>query len=114
MQALALLRRRLNRAIGAYDRYKREYYLTVYEAIETEDVLLSRATGRSTNDRRFRSTLSAPRTGPHAAKLDQLEWWWKCIVRPNALKVLSVLMGILSITIIFAEATMWRAQAPLH
>lgn len=76
-QALALLRRRLKRALGAYERYKHEYYLIVYEAIETEDILLSRATGRSTGDRRFRSTLNAPRTGPRAAMYDQAEWWWK-------------------------------------
>ena len=76
-QALALLRRRLNRALGAYDRYKHEYYLTVFEAIETEDVLLSRATGQSTRDRRFRSTMHAPRTGKYASLLDQAEWWWK-------------------------------------
>lgn len=77
LQALALLRRRLKRALGAYERYKHEYYLIVYEAIETEDILLSRATGKSTGDRRFRSTLNAPRTGPRAALYDQIEWWWK-------------------------------------
>jgi hypothetical protein len=76
-QALAALRRRLNRAIGTFDRVKHEFVQALHEAIEVEDIELSRAAGQSSGDHTFRSTLRPPRTGRYAKLKDKAEYWWK-------------------------------------
>lgn len=76
-QALAALRRRLKRALGTFDRVKHEYVTAVYEAIEVEDIVQSRAAGRTSGDHTFRSTLRPPRTGRYAGLKSKAEYWWK-------------------------------------
>ena len=76
-QALAALRRRLNRAIGSFDRVKHEYLHALRSAVEVEDIELSCAAGRSSGDHVFRSTLRPPRTGTYAKLKDKAEYWWK-------------------------------------
>jgi hypothetical protein len=85
-QALAALRRRLNRAIGTFDRTKHEFVQALLEAVEVEDIVLSRAAGKSSGLHTFRSTLRPPRTGRFASFKDKAEYWWKvrCVTLPAA------------------------------
>jgi len=81
-QALAALRRRLNRAIGAFDRTKHQFKQSLADAIEVDDVVLSITASAAGGDRVFRSTLRPQRAGRHALAKDKAEYWWK--VRPLA------------------------------
>jgi hypothetical protein len=56
---------------------KHEFVQALHEAIEVEDIELSRAAGQSSGDHTFRSTLRPPRTGRYAKLKDKAEYWWK-------------------------------------
>lgn len=57
----------------------------------------------------FVSSLRPPRTGRLAPILDLAEWWWRCVLWGALAKGISVLLGVMSVAILFAEATLlWR------
>ena len=76
-QALASLRRRLNRAFNTFERAKFEFVQSVILAIDVHDIVVCRDAGRTNGDRKFKSSLRPPRTGPRADMKDRLEYYWK-------------------------------------
>ena len=76
-QALASLRRRLNRAFNTFERAKFEFVQSVILAIDVHDIAVCRDAGRTNGDRKFKSSLRPPRTGPRADMKDRLEYYWK-------------------------------------
>eukprot|EP00245_Coleochaete_scutata_P015769 TRINITY_DN7165_c0_g3_i1.p1 TRINITY_DN7165_c0_g3~~TRINITY_DN7165_c0_g3_i1.p1 ORF type:complete len:635 (-),score=101.42 TRINITY_DN7165_c0_g3_i1:603-2246(-) len=101
---MADLRRRLQKAQDNYSRYKTEYAGIVWQALELEDTIKNCDGGRAA-DWRFISTLREPRTGRGARILDTAEWFWRCTMRQQAVRVFAVILGAMSCTIIFAEGT---------
>ncbi len=59
---------------------KHEFVQAVHDAIEVEDIELSRVAADSTGERTFRSTLRPPRTDRYAKLKDKAEYWWKARV----------------------------------
>lgn len=76
-QALASLRRRLNRAFNTFERAKYEFVQSVILAIDVGDIAVCRDAGRTSGERKFKSSLRPPRTGPRADLKDRLEYYWK-------------------------------------
>jgi hypothetical protein len=50
---------------------------SVVLAIEVGDIASCRTAGRMNGDRKFKSSLRPPRTGPKAEIKDRLEYYWK-------------------------------------
>ena len=76
-KALAALRRRLNRAFNTFERARYMFVQSVVLAIEVGDIASCRTAGRMNGDRKFKSSLRPPRTGPKAEIKDRLEYYWK-------------------------------------
>ncbi|CAJ2667886.1 unnamed protein product [Trifolium pratense] len=77
-KSMAKLRRHLRNAREEYYRYKREY----------------------------NSSIRPDRTGKLGSLFDTLEFFWKCILRKQVEKGFAILLGIMSVAILLAEATL--------
>eukprot|EP00899_Mesostigma_viride_P004743 jgi/Mesvir1/1426/Mv14422-RA.3 len=97
-KSLASLRRRLMKAINHYSRVQTQFRSVLTEALALEDVLAC----AHKPDRRFRSSFA---TGANRSVFrEQVEWWWKCFFYRPVLGLVALLLGLLSISIVVAEA----------
>ncbi|KAL5171121.1 LMBR1 domain-containing protein 2 A [Glycine soja] len=58
------------------------------------------------NFREYNSSIRPARTGKLGSLFDTLEFLWKCILRKQVEKGLAVILGIMSVAILLAEATL--------
>ncbi|CAI5470865.1 unnamed protein product [Closterium sp. Yama58-4] len=101
-KSMAALRRRLRNAQDNYSRCKTEYCTVVWEALQLEETLHNCYQGTG----RYTSYLRAPRKGFFAPFLDVVEWWWRCAIRSHVVRAFALLLGLISLAILFAEATL--------
>mmetsp|Transcript_25244 Transcript_25244/g.41537 ORF Transcript_25244/g.41537 Transcript_25244/m.41537 type:complete len:643 (-) Transcript_25244:160-2088(-) len=96
---LATLHRDLKAAVTAYQRAEYEWNSLLREAFEAEDVV----TNQQNPSRRFRSTLRPP---GNAIK-ETVEWWWKVRFRRPVGRLLSILLGSISVVVVWSELTLF-------
>ncbi|XP_057434267.1 uncharacterized protein LOC130726963 isoform X1 [Lotus japonicus] len=104
-KSMATLRRHLRKAREEYYRYKSEYMTYVLEALELEDTMNNYERRKSTGWE-YNSSIRPARTGKLGSVFDTLEFCWRCILRKQVEKGLAVLLGIMSVAILLAEATL--------
>ncbi|KAI5406102.1 hypothetical protein KIW84_052737 [Lathyrus oleraceus] len=104
-KSMAKLRRHLRNAREEYYRYKSEYITYVLEALELEDTIKNYERRNSTGWE-YNSTIRPDRTGKLGSLFDTLEFFWKCVIRKQVEKGFAVLLGIMSVAILLAEATL--------
>ncbi|XP_027334109.1 LMBR1 domain-containing protein 2 homolog A isoform X1 [Abrus precatorius] len=104
-KSMATLRRHLRGAREEYYRYKSEYMTYVLEALELEDTIKNYERRNSTGWE-YHSSIRPVRTGKLGSLFDTLEFFWKCILRKQVEKALAVVLGIMSVAILLAEATL--------
>ncbi|GKV23470.1 hypothetical protein SLEP1_g33186 [Rubroshorea leprosula] len=104
-KSMATLRRHLRRAREEYYRYKSEYMTYVTEALELEDAIKNYERRGSTGWK-YISSFRLSRFGKTGALLDTIEFIWRCILRKQLDKVLAIILGIVSVAILLAEATL--------
>ncbi|KAG9141832.1 hypothetical protein Leryth_013951 [Lithospermum erythrorhizon] len=104
-KSMATLRRHFQRAREEYYRYKSEYLTYVTEALELEDTIKNYGR-RSTIGWKYISSFRTERSGKLGSFLDTAELVWRCILRKQFQKVVAVILGCLSASILLAEATM--------
>ncbi|GLT33716.1 hypothetical protein SLA2020_082800 [Shorea laevis] len=104
-KSMATLRRHLRQAREEYYRYKSEYMTYVTEALELEDAIKNYERRGSTGWK-YISSFRLSRFGKTGALLDTIEFIWRCILRKQLAKVLAIILGIMSVAILLAEATL--------
>ncbi|TKY47677.1 LMBR1 domain-containing protein A [Spatholobus suberectus] len=104
-KSMATLRRHLRGAREEYYRYKSEYMTYVLEALELEDTIKNYERHNSTGWE-YNSSIRPARTGKFGSLFDTLEFFWKCILRKQVEKGLAVILSIMSVAILLAEATL--------
>ncbi|KAL6861803.1 hypothetical protein ACP4OV_017503 [Aristida adscensionis] len=104
-KTMAVLRRQLRRAHEQYYRHKSEYMTYVIEALELEDTVRNYEQ-RDVNGWRYVSSFRGNRSGTLGSFLDSIEFIWRCLLRQQLMRVLSVLLGCISASILLAEATL--------
>ncbi|OIV98445.1 hypothetical protein TanjilG_16772 [Lupinus angustifolius] len=104
-KSMATLRRHLRGASEEYYRYKSEYTTYVLQALELEDTIKNYER-RNSSGWEFNSSIRSPRGGKLGSLLDTLEFFWRCILRKQVEKGLAVILGIISVAILLAEATL--------
>lgn len=104
-KSMAALRRQLRIAREEYYRYKSEYISYILKALELEDTIKNYERRHATGWR-YISCLRSVRTGRIGSALDTLELIWRCILRKQFDKLLSILLGCMSVAILLAEATL--------
>ncbi|WJX47512.1 hypothetical protein P8452_34190 [Trifolium repens] len=104
-KSMATLRRHLRGATEEYYRYKSEYMTYVLEALELEDKTKNYERCHITGWK-YMSSIRPARTGKLGSLFDTLEFFWRCILRKQVEKGLAVLLGIMSVAILLAEATL--------
>ncbi|KAL1336581.1 hypothetical protein HN51_030944 [Arachis hypogaea] len=104
-KSMATLRRHLRSASEEYQRYKSEYVTYVLEALELEDTIQNYERRNSTGWE-YNSSIRPARTGKLGSLFDTLEFFWRCILSKQVAKGLAVILGTMSVAILFAEATL--------
>ncbi|XP_057417002.1 uncharacterized protein LOC130711419 isoform X2 [Lotus japonicus] len=104
-KSMATLRRHLRGAAEEYYRYKSEYMTYVLEALELEDTTKNYERRNSTGWK-YISSIKPARPGKLGSLFDTLEFFWRCILRKQVQKGLAVILGIMSVAILLAEATL--------
>ncbi|KAL2332747.1 hypothetical protein Fmac_013960 [Flemingia macrophylla] len=104
-KSMATLRRHLRGAREEYYRYKSEYMTYVFEALELEDTIKN-FDRRNSTGWEYNSSLRPARSGKLGSLFDTLEFFWKCILRKQVEKGFAVILGIMSVAILLAEATL--------
>jgi hypothetical protein len=105
-KSMAALKRRLLKAQSSYYRYKSDYSGYVWEALELEETVKNLERGQISSDWCFISSIRPMRTGSFATILQKAEYVWRCILRQQLVKMLAALLGIMSVVIVMAEATL--------
>uniref|UniRef100_A0A0D9WNC0 LMBR1-like membrane protein n=1 Tax=Leersia perrieri TaxID=77586 RepID=A0A0D9WNC0_9ORYZ len=109
---MATLRRKLRRANEEYYRCKSKYTSYVMEALELEDTIKNYEQ-RDANGWKYVSGLRENRSCTLGSFLDFIEFVWRCILRKQLLRVLAVILGCISATILLAEATLLPSDVDL-
>ncbi|TYI50209.1 hypothetical protein E1A91_D12G085400v1 [Gossypium mustelinum] len=104
-KSMATLRRHLRLAREEYYWYKSEYMTYVIEALQLEDTVKNYERRNSTGWK-YVSSFTSGRFGKMGMLLDKMEFIWLCILRKQLRKVLAIVLGIMSATILLAEATL--------
>ncbi|XP_048437918.1 LMBR1 domain-containing protein 2 homolog A-like [Pyrus x bretschneideri] len=104
-KSMATLRRHLRGAREEYYRYKSEYMTYVMEALELEDTIKNYER-RSSTGWKYVSSFRPTRNGRLGSLVDTIEFFWRCILRKEVEKLLAIILGIISIAILLAEATL--------
>ncbi|XP_047973013.1 LMBR1 domain-containing protein 2 homolog A [Salvia hispanica] len=111
-KSMATLRRHLRAAREEYYRCKSEYLSYVTEALELEDTIKNYER-RSMTGWKFISSFRMERTGKIGSFLDMAELIWRCILRKQLERILAVILGCMSVSILLAEATMLASGVDL-
>ncbi|KAG5015588.1 hypothetical protein JHK85_021724 [Glycine max] len=101
-KSMATLRRHLR---GATEEYYSVYMTYVLEALQLEDKIKNYERRNSTGWK-YISSFRPARTGKFGSLCDTLEFFWQCILRKQVQKGLAVILGVMSVTILLAEATL--------
>ncbi|KAK8538923.1 hypothetical protein V6N13_009271 [Hibiscus sabdariffa] len=104
-KSMATLRRHLRLAREEYYRYKSEYMHYVSEALQLEDTIKNYEC-RSSTGWKYVSSFRPGRSGKTGTLLDTIEFIWRCILSKQLKKALAVILGIISVAILLAEATL--------
>ncbi|KAK3131966.1 hypothetical protein QOZ80_6AG0513960 [Eleusine coracana subsp. coracana] len=104
-KTMATLRRQLRRAHEEYYRRKGEYMTYVMEALELEDTIRN-LEQRDPNGWKYISSFRKIRSGRLGSFLDSIEFIWRCLLRKQLMRVLSIMLGCISASILLAEATL--------
>ncbi|XP_015166131.1 LMBR1 domain-containing protein 2 homolog A-like isoform X3 [Solanum tuberosum] len=103
-KTMAALRRQLEIAREKYYRYKSEYMNFVTQALELEDTIKN-FEHRSGTGWKYVSSFRPERSGRLGSMLDITELIWRCVLAKQLQKVLAILLGCMSASILLAEAT---------
>ncbi|XP_004230534.1 uncharacterized protein [Solanum lycopersicum] len=103
-KTMAALRRQLEIAREKYYRYKSEYMNFVTQALELEDTIKN-FEHRSGTGWKYVSSFRPERSGRLGSMLDTTELIWRCVLAKQLQKVLAILLGCMSASILLAEAT---------
>ncbi|XP_049389285.1 uncharacterized protein LOC125853602 isoform X3 [Solanum stenotomum] len=103
-KTMAALRRQLEIAREKYYRYKSEYMNFVTQALELEDTIKN-FEHRSGTGWKYVSSFRPERRGRLGSMLDITELIWRCVLAKQLQKVLAILLGCMSASILLAEAT---------
>ncbi|XP_027345490.1 LMBR1 domain-containing protein 2 homolog A-like [Abrus precatorius] len=103
-KSMAALRRHLRRAHEQYYRYRSEYTKFVLAALELEDTIKNYER-RDATGWKYISCLRPERIGKVGALLDTIEFLWRCILWKQLVKSSAIILGIMSLAILLAEAT---------
>ncbi|CAN4107944.1 unnamed protein product [Withania somnifera] len=103
-KTMAALRRQLEIAREKYYRYKSEYMNFVTQALELEDTIKN-FEHRSGTGWKYISSFRPERSGRLGSTLDITELVWRCVLAKQLQKVLAILLGCMSASILLAEAT---------
>ncbi|KAE9610314.1 putative LMBR1-like membrane protein [Lupinus albus] len=104
-KSMATLRRHLRGAAEEYYRYKSEYMTYIMEALELEDTIKNYERRTSTGWK-YISSIRPDRTGKLGSLFDTTEFFWRCILRKQVQKGSAVILGLISVAILLAEATL--------
>ncbi|XP_057804023.1 uncharacterized protein LOC131019498 isoform X1 [Salvia miltiorrhiza] len=111
-KSMASLRRHLRRARERYYRYKSEYTNFVREALELEDTMKSYE-HCSSNGWKYMSSFRSERKGEFGSFLDISELIWRCILKKQLERLMSIILGCMSSAILIAEATIMSNDVDL-
>ncbi|KAF8772639.1 hypothetical protein HU200_005603 [Digitaria exilis] len=111
-KTMATLRRQIRRAHEEYYRRKSEYMNCVMEALELEDTIRNYEQ-RGANGWKYLSSFRENRSGTLGSFLDSTEFVWRCLLRKQLMRVLSVILGCISASILLAEATLLPSDVDL-
>ncbi|XP_078157297.1 LMBR1-like membrane protein [Carex rostrata] len=111
-KTMAALRRQLSRAREEYYRCKSEYMTYVMEALELEDTIKNNEC-REANGWKYVSSFRPSRSGALGSFLDLSEFIWRCMLRMQLQKGLAVILGVMSVAILLAEATLLPSRVDL-
>lgn len=103
-KTMAALRRQLEIAREKYYRYKSEYMNFVTQALELEDTIKN-FEHRSGTGWKYISSFRPERSGRLGSILDIAELIWRCVLAKQLQKVLAIVLGCMSASILLAEAT---------
>ncbi|CAL0325112.1 unnamed protein product [Lupinus luteus] len=104
-KSMAILRRHLRGAAEEYYRYKSEYMTYVMEALELEDTIKNYEC-RTSIGWKYISSIRPDRTGKLGSLFDTSEFFWRCILRKQVQKGAAIILGLMSVAILLAEATL--------
>jgi len=96
IKGLASLRRRVKRAVNIFKGARQQYCSKANQVQELDEICKSRRT------RDYKTRSSVP----------QVLWIYKCLVRPWVLRLCAVVLGAVSLCVIFAEATIGAGRHP--
>ncbi|XP_066298283.1 G-protein coupled receptor-associated protein LMBRD2-like isoform X2 [Branchiostoma lanceolatum] len=107
---LVALHRKTIRAVTGQHRTQIQWDILMERAFGLEDI----GESEKCADRRFRSTFPQHYTGilKHICT-PTVEWYWKCLVRPWVLKVLTVILAVFSFVVIWSEVTFFNKKPVL-
>ncbi|WVZ81943.1 hypothetical protein U9M48_029266 [Paspalum notatum var. saurae] len=111
-KTMATLRRQLRKTHEEYYRRKSDYMTCVMEALELEDIIRNYEQ-RDANGWKYLSSLRENRLGTLGSFLDSTEFIWRCLLRKQLMRVLSVILGCISASILLAEATLLPSDVDL-
>jgi len=106
-RALIRLHKRLNKSMQRTQRTQTQFSLFLRRALFYEDVIKNLSSPVKT----WKSYYSSEDSWlwvPLTAK-----WWWRCFLRPHAMKAISILFGILSAMVVWSECTFWVKKRTL-
>ncbi|KAI8057715.1 LMBR1-like membrane protein-domain-containing protein [Syncephalis plumigaleata] len=99
---ITLLHRRYKKAQRIYDRALWQVLHTSNEGFGLQDELEN----RDNPDREYHTTLEPLSASSHASLRRSMRWWWYIILRPFLLRLLAIVCGLLSITLLWSELTL--------
>lgn len=103
-KTMAALRRQLEIAREKYYRYRSEYMNFVTQALELEDTIKN-FEHRCGTGWKYISSFRPERSGRLGSILDITELIWRCVLAKQLQKVLAIVLGCMSSSILLAEAT---------
>ncbi|KAJ1258638.1 hypothetical protein BS78_10G090800 [Paspalum vaginatum] len=111
-KTMATLRRQLRKTHEEYYRRKSDYMTCVMEALELEDTIRNYEQ-RDASGWKYLSSFRENRPGTLGSFLDSAEFIWRCLMRKQLMRVLSVILGCMSASILLAEATLLPSDVDL-
>ncbi|PWZ18864.1 LMBR1 domain-containing protein 2 A [Zea mays] len=111
-KTMATLRRQLRKAHEEYYRRKSDYMTCVVEALELEDTIRNYEQ-RDASGWKYLSSFRESRSGTLGSFLDSIEFIWRCLLRKQLMRVLAVILGCVSASILLAEATLLPSDVDL-